>query len=69
VTDPKIPKAEKAARAAKLGLWADAKQTPPWLFRKGASKQKVGLNAPADVKALQARVDSFIKDALAESRQ
>jgi endonuclease YncB( thermonuclease family) len=67
VTDPKIPKAEKAARAAKLGLWSDAQPTPPWLFRKGPA-QKTGLNEPAHVKELQARVDSFINGALAASR-
>jgi len=29
-------KAEIAAQTAKLGLWADAKPTPPWSYRQGA---------------------------------
>jgi endonuclease YncB( thermonuclease family) len=29
-------KAETAAQTAKLGLWADAKPTPPWNYRQGA---------------------------------
>lgn len=33
--DPAIAKAEKEARDAKKGLWADAKPIPPWEYRKG----------------------------------
>lgn len=33
--DPAIASAERAARDAGAGLWADADPTPPWLYRKG----------------------------------
>lgn len=36
--DKPLADAEKAARAAKLGLWADAAPQAPWEFRKAAKK-------------------------------
>lgn len=35
LTDPGIATAERLARDSGLGLWGDANQVPPWMFRKG----------------------------------
>jgi endonuclease YncB( thermonuclease family) len=34
-TDRRIFRAERKARAAKRGLWADAHPVPPWVWRHG----------------------------------
>lgn len=33
-TDPEFPKAERTARAAGVGMWAQPSQTAPWEFRR-----------------------------------
>jgi endonuclease YncB( thermonuclease family) len=38
--DPRLAAAEKAARAAKRGLWADAKPVPPWEYRASERERK-----------------------------
>jgi hypothetical protein len=37
--DPRITDAERAARASRAGLWADAEPIPPWRWRRGPSQQ------------------------------
>lgn len=39
LTDPTIRAAEEAARAAQLGLWADAYPVPPWEWRAASVKR------------------------------
>jgi endonuclease YncB( thermonuclease family) len=38
--DARLAAAERAARAAKRGLWADAKPVPPWEWRAGEKERK-----------------------------
>ena len=38
--NPRLAAAERAARAAKRGLWADAKPVPPWEWRATAKDRK-----------------------------
>lgn len=38
LTDPAIADLEQAAKAQKIGLWADAHPIPPWEFRHGGNK-------------------------------
>ena len=38
--DKELAEAEKAAREAKLGLWADAKPVPPWDYRYQKKRSK-----------------------------
>jgi micrococcal nuclease len=38
--DARLAAAERAARAAKRGLWADAKPVPPWEWRATAKERK-----------------------------
>jgi Staphylococcal nuclease homologue/Metal binding domain of Ada len=40
-------KAEDAAKASKLGLWADASPVPPWDFRRGKTAKAPGATPPA----------------------
>ena len=38
--DPQLAAAEQKARAARRGVWADAKPEPPWEWRKGERKRQ-----------------------------
>ena len=38
--DPQLAAAEQQARAARRGLWADAKPEPPWEWRKGEKARR-----------------------------
>ena len=37
---PEYAAAEKQARAARVGLWADLSPVPPWLYRRSSKKKK-----------------------------
>jgi endonuclease YncB( thermonuclease family) len=39
-------KAENAAKASKVGLWADASPMPPWEFRQGGKAAKAAVSKP-----------------------
>jgi len=46
--DPKLASAERAARLAKSGLWADKEPVPPWDFRGGGkASAKVQIQSQA----------------------
>ncbi len=44
--DARLAAAERAARAAKRGLWADAKPVPPWEWRAGEKDRKIKQSRP-----------------------
>lgn len=49
LTDQSIASLEESAKAAGLGLWADAAPTPPWEFRHGGkAKKPVASTKPDD---------------------
>jgi endonuclease YncB( thermonuclease family) len=39
VTDRGLYAVQEEARAARRGLWADKKPTPPWEWRRGSTRQ------------------------------
>ncbi|WFP51405.1 thermonuclease family protein [Methylomonas sp. EFPC3] len=48
LTDQNIAALEESAKAAGVGLWADAEPTPPWEFRHGGKPKKAAPTAKAD---------------------
>ena len=46
--DPRITAAEKAARAGRVGLWADPDPIPPWRWRRGPSQRPAPRSAVGD---------------------
>ena len=47
--DKKLAEAEKTARKAKSGLWADSNPVPPWEFRRAGSKNSKSDQKPKAV--------------------
>jgi len=47
VHDPAIVDLENAAKASKVGLWADSSPVPPWEFRHGGAAAKAATSKPA----------------------
>lgn len=48
-SDPELSRAEKAAKEAKRGLWADPKPIAPWDYRKGVTDAPMALLGTQEV--------------------